>query len=413
MRHLLNIYDLLDIIGCFVLVFFFNPYFTVMPYAAVIFALIWLFIAFCIDNERLRKAFTTMPIVLSALFIVVLICNRLSGRIEGINTHDIMLLFIIAFSNYYFILEDANRQNRLLKASILYIVLIIVNTFVQFSINPMISRVLSSGSTEIVRQYGSPFTASYFTIYALLTLFAGLITVYKNTRNRAILFLALLIIVFLIKSQYTIAVILSLANIFLVAVYPDSKRQLKSFFVIIFVSICIIFVLTNIQSILVWAIRSLNGNTMSKRLNEVLQIIQKGGLLDHSDSTNRVKYFGFSLKAFSSHPIFGIGFKDNYFMRIIGGHSTFADILGEYGLIGGIPYIGTFVTYYRNIIKKYSQEDAFIYNFIFFNYCLISILNTSEHVNTYILIFLIAPMMAKLKTVRWKIKIYIGSRNAY
>jgi hypothetical protein len=270
----------------------------------------------------------------------------------------------------------------------------------RFKTFPGLARRLASGSDEIFREYANSFTVSYAVAYVIVGIIP-LIFAFGKLKNKTagrlhkdcmiLCMVGIISLYGLIQCQYTIAVFLTLVFIIIDwFVVSNSKKNIMGIVVLVLFSL-IVFCFA--QNILTFMINHATGTTLKKRMTEMLMIFQNGGSLNHGDFNNRMKYMKYSWSAFKSSPLVGIGFKEEYFMKVIGGHSTFVDTFGKYGLAGGLPYLLIHISAYR----LYSQNVSLIYKriiwLVFLQYMLLIILNTSESVGIYFGWFFFIPCL--------------------
>ena len=92
------------------------------------------------------------------------------------------------------------------------------------------------------------------------------------------------------------------------------------------------------------------------------------------------------------YPLFGVGDKMEVFTdNLIGGHSTFIDRLGQYGILGGGVYIVTRIYILLKVCKTLPEEGRYIYGVSVVIYAILSILNTTNRNSLLMMMIVIIP----------------------
>lgn len=147
-------------------------------------------------------------------------------------------------------------------------------------------------------------------------------TIFKIVDVAAIVFL----FYFIIKSQYTLALLIATAGI-LVRLFLSIKQPffkmlffIVAFFTMFFVPDILLFVITHIDS-----------TQVATRLGELYEFLTSGNLSGYNLS-GRLTLYGKSIVAFLKSPIWG-----NRKLEF-DGHATCFTVLADTGIIGGIPF---------------------------------------------------------------------------
>ena len=131
---------------------------------------------------------------------------------------------------------------------------------------------------------------------------------------------------FIIKSQYTLALLIAgagvLLRLFLSIKQPFFKMLffIVAFFTVFFIPDILLFVITHIDS-----------TQMATRLGELYEFLTSGNLSGYN-LNGRLTLYGKSIVAFLKSPIWGNRRLD------FDGHATCLTVLADTGLIGGIPF---------------------------------------------------------------------------
>lgn len=158
---------------------------------------------------------------------------------------------------------------------------------------------------------------------------------------------------FIIKSQYTLALLISGAGLLLRLFLSIKQTFLKMIFIIIaffamfFVPDMLLFVAIHVESV-----------QMATRLLEIYEFLTSGSLSGYNLS-GRITLYGKSIVAFLKSPIWG-----NRKLEF-DGHATCFTVLADTGIIGGIPFY-YLLTSVNNQIKERLGENRKEYFTIFF-----------------------------------------------
>lgn len=288
----------LDFFGMIIALCFINPMITVTNQMVVLSVVaIWFFLATYYDNKRIIYAIKRKSIFWVIFYVVVICVNAFLER-SILNKQNILLIFIIIFSQYYLSLSNIERIKRIVYISSLYFGMIVCISIVKLTANPNLARLLASGQNSIVKQYGSIFTATYHVVYSIALITGALVGISLYTKQIWIWIVIGVNILFLIKAQYAIALLLAILSFFLILLYVTNGKGLEKY-IKLFVVICLLFlVVLNINNIFEIVINELPQGRLQERLIEVQNILLRKNLLQYADSTNRFNFSSLQLILF-------------------------------------------------------------------------------------------------------------------
>lgn len=342
--------------------------------------------------------FLTLPI-LSQIFptiinmgIHIIIGLLLFRKVKKIQLHSLVLLFlgifIIAvpiivkqginvvslYQVYYNLLPlivglyimkylDKRTCSKILRLMIFTLFITTLTTCIALTSDSTISRFLATGSKEIIDASKWGNVGGFEFIYGMVPLLNCYVILYKkkiiNFYKFIILYILSIYCIFL--SQYTLALLLSISSLVLLAFAAYEFNIKKCFFtclftlVVIFQKNILIFIISTINKIS-------NSEIVTMRLSYLLDSLNN--VSAQSDVSIRFDAYKKSWCAFKDNFI-SINFPSN--ISEIGGHSTILDTLGSIGLLGLISVVMYYIIFWRHLYRynvENNDKGYFIYLFI-------------------------------------------------
>lgn len=357
-----------------------------------------------IINYRNRKIIETLPSLIMVIITVLMLL--LSGRLgeRGFNApigNQLKFIFIFCIQSFALIMRDLRQKQKkmiLLVAYITITISCIISLFYVFTQDKYAIRYFESRGFFYVMD----FDQSYAVPFAAVTIFILLLNSQDKERKYRYILLALLclMIVFTYFSLYTTALLLLLLGMMLYVMLLMYRKSKKTFIMLFlgvgFVGIVCIIFNNQISDFLYKLTEDMNWLVQARVRSVIDQIFRT----DHGNwytTERRDELANYSLNTFKNHILFGVGYK-GYGYGVIGCHQEWYDILGVFGLVGGI-YILFMMLF--NLSQNYlsietqMDKDALMISTVmlivlgFFNPCL------SKQV--LFLVFVIAPNLSSLK----------------
>ena len=314
--------------------------------------------------------------------IYMLLSFFLTGRTYGdyeLYYHVSMVtLFFLPYymARFYF---KRNETKFLGKIAIVAMVCMFVGCLTSIyytAIDENIMKTISQSLDTEFLEYRKAGIGSFGFIYMLMFCiisFAGLFKAKLLPRGK---WTKLLLIIFcavgvkcLIDSTFTTAILLLfLGLLFVFVTFMDKTLKKVNWLVYVF-----LFLMSLVLSSLIGNFLStiqVESADVTVRLNEIGRLLmgEEGG----ENVISRLEYFMKSVNCALEYPLLGYNFAMNPQIRV-GGHSEWIDILGIYGLIGGIPLIATVIIKLKNTLAitrkiKYPFFGILIFVFVIYGF---------------------------------------------
>lgn len=329
--------------------------------------------------------------LLIIFLVYVYIIKMLGGTYNyyKIYINCVPLIIITFLTGYYYFNNNKINEIKIITTIIsLDIIYTTINSLIMLIKYPYISRFLATGSDnsylEGLNIYG---VGGYSFFYSLVII--GLILFYffiyeKKITYKFTYFIGfLLCIIVLLKGSFTISTILLMS--FLVKILIEKKVVNRYFRYLIFIIVYI-----SIFMLLPWTLNQIleKGNVSDVyrvRIAEISDSIEGNGL--DGDLQSRIERYTMSLKSFTSNILFG-----SYGNNTIGGHSTWIDVLGLYGLFG---LLLVYPLFYRIIMikKQMPKQYRIFYNNILEYYLILGLINTTLFGELFMTIYVYIPFL--------------------
>ena len=192
-------------------------------------------------------------------------------------------------------------------------------------------------------------------VYALSLSIALLAIMFKCNKNTIIRLVVLsLAVVFLfavIQSQYTMALVgsLALALLFFIPMNVNKKRL----FPVIGITALVLFVIGGTTDIFD-AITAISGSeSVGQRMDDLSTVISGDDLQEVSDVVGRFEKYMMSINAFLHSPLVGTMFSGDE----VGGHSFILDSVASYGVFGIIALVLMYRTFFKYYVSCFRDTS--------------------------------------------------------
>lgn len=271
-----------------------------------------------------------------------------------------------------------------------------VTTLMGLNVFPDAARILATGDTGVGHVYLSYNIGGYEFVYSLilaLPLYNYLFH-YRLLNRWILLFVLLLSVIVILKTQYGMATLLMLFAFILFFVNKVNMR--KVFIILTTLLLCFILFMPMLPGLMLNFAAHVNTQGLKDRFISLADYLQYGST-ESEEFNSRQSDYQLSIASFLDSPILGnLGrFRDE--RSTGGGHSTFLDIIATSGLLGGLLIFIVFRFYYKNILSPLQGHPAFgymIWSCILF--LLLSIMNISFSLG--MVTFLVVPGIAFIRT---------------
>lgn len=356
----------------------------------------WLTLAYSSNKLLFIKTIKAPQVLCLLLYLIVLFINMFFGR-GRINTHEIILLIVIVFSEYYCNISNELPGKCIIFTSFCYLYLIIMFSLIRLQSNPKLLRILASGDINITLQYGSMFTGNYSHVYFFVTYVSVLSLMIKEGLKRECEYLNIIFpFIFILYSQYTTALLLSAVSVLFIFT-SFHKNKTKNYIPLFSLGMLfLVIVYLNLASILSFLINFFQDGSLSLRLGEVKAIIDSHSLLRSGDLNQRILFFSTSLSTFIDNPVFGVGSLSAGYGSQVGGHATFVDQFARYGIIGGSCYWLGIILHLNRLEKNVNFEYKRMYiTLIIVHVVVLSLINVTIDAFYYYGMYALMPMMIR------------------
>lgn len=398
-------YSLLPILS----VFQSNIFFEIVYVAAI---LLWIVTGLTRLTSFYRKKMLLPYVIFISIVILYMIVGY--GNLNLATAICYALLFAIAINGCLYITKPNKRfdKNLFVYLTLLYLITLI-STIGVLSTDGLAARTLTSSSSDpdAINAYKLKNVGSFDFIYSLLLLIpmiGGFIKAsFFKSRGKALFFLGfqLLLIVCVIMSNFTTALILLFVDIMLLLLIGRAKMTLSKFVVI---SVVVMVLAPALLILFIQQMVSLTDSIYAAdKLTGLLAV--SAGSEDVGEVYTRTDLIQASIHSFFSNPIFGVG---GWYpisgvpSPKIGYHSQFIDEFARYGIIGAGPLL----LFFRNIfsiIYKQNGNKEFYKNIVFVPLLLFTILSFLNPVFDNIMmisIFIYVPLTDRF--IRYENTIY-------
>lgn len=254
---------------------------------------------------------------------------------------------------YRTIFNASLKQKKIILAITLICALLSIKTILDLiAINPLAARNFGyEKDVADVANFIAPYPFVYgMTFYALLFYVLGKQSLPKKKMFKYISFgLFAFFAYFLIKSQFTLALLTTFVSIMYMYYKNTNKRDTKV--IIVLATLLTLFLMPLLLDFII----SISPEMLAQRFGEMKDFFDgKSANGDDSDLMGRFMLYGKSIEAFLSSPLYGNRTLDFY------GHATFLTIPADLGLLGAIPIFTMFVK-----AKKIVQYTLGNFGFIF------------------------------------------------
>lgn len=366
---------------------------------------LYLYIFLNLDKGVFIKSIKTIPIF------IVLVLNHIAastGEIQLINIIYIILQWLIwPFSGFFIINRLSIKSQKIFFWSFLICFIITSITTIYGCITfPSAARLLANGNfvvenADLVAIYRGMNIGDFQFVYTLVLIIPVVLCVCRNYLRHKIAgyFILALFLYTIYKTQYTTALLLSIAAVsFLIIPATHYSRRpvawLASFIVIAVIASPLF------SGVLLYVSSAFQGEVLTERLSELSMYVGGRDLDESTDYGTRLSLWGLSLDTFLKYFFTGVYFvtKRSQAYMYIGGHSFILDTMARFGIVGFLLLIWMFMTLYKLYIKPYRQRPEYIYILVVYAINIVQcLLNTLSIVIVFV--FLI-PLLLSVTSQR-------------
>lgn len=321
------------------------------------------------------------------------------GNLRLVDFINYILLFGIGINSSLYVTRISIKRRDKLKIFLLACITITMSTtLITLIDNPNAARALTSSSTneDIIAALTKSNVGAFDFIYGIIILFPTIILLLERNKKIKIklvyIIISILIIVCLIKSNFTTGYVLFCVEIMLI-VFPKSKSWKAKIMSIAAIMLILILGPYIIRSYLSFLSSTTTSIYSKEKIEAILGVFN--GTSEISETTGRINLMKQDLVSFFENPIFGVGaYYGVASGQSIGQHSQLLDELARYGLFGAIPLFyfiyGCIKILWCVLKSKENRNDLFIPTVIFLA---LSILNPVFNNGILMCYFIVAPII--------------------
>lgn len=317
------------------------------------------------ESAKVILMFVAVIAILALMKTLLTDTQTITGNVKIKQFFSMLHQYIFMFIPLFLFWRVKNTANYRQKKFILLFVsaiiaYVIFQTMQEVTINPNAMRNWAEFE-ELAKEN----VANYYFVYAIPIIIVAITTVFRklNIILKILAIAAILILMnFLLKAQYTLALLIVVIGIILQLFFSIKNVLFKMLFV--FVTVLSIFFL---PSLLLFISENIESEQVSLRLYELYVFLSSGDASGYN-LNGRLILYEKSIIAFFRSPIWGnryLGFD---------GHATFLSVLSDMGLLGGIPFFYLVISAY-NKAKNFLGENAKRLFYAFFCWLLMGLTN--------------------------------------
>ncbi len=386
-----------ELVSCIFIIWICNPISHEYYHPIYIFAIavIWGIFAYGESKSSMGKALGSKIFWASLIYPIIIFLYTAAGHAQ-FEKSSLGVPFLVLFYMYFWNKGNLRQEKMIFCTAMLYILMISIYTLIQLRSNHYIARMLANGDQMAKAEIVSPFTAGYHEIYSYIFLAMIMIGTFSVIKRRAcrsvyIPVLALLLLL-LIKAQYTIAVLLLIFGVFLMAFKNRTVLFFGGFAIAFIILLTGLIGIDGWSEIVYYVSNFIPGDVLRIRFIQIGDLLSGGNSGGVNGAITRFDLYKMSWDSLMKYPLFGVGDKMEVFTdNLIGGHSTFIDRLGQYGILGGGVYIVTRIYILLKVCKTLPEEGRYIYGVSVVIYAILSILNTTNRNSLLMMMIVIIP----------------------
>lgn len=355
----INVYTIFFLLSLIVMSYYFLPITASVLTASMMLGILGIlyFIIFISSNWKCRRVVFGYLLLICSLGIVYCVREYYKEGITGV--YSILLVFFPIFLSFFlFNKEKYGMLKKLAVAVLIMLVITGITTFAGLIVYPELARDLAAFSNDNIIAISTNYNiGGYDTVYCIvLAIPLYCLTVEKKitTGIKKIfeIFIFIFSLVFIIKTQYTTAMLLGIVSCGMIIVIR--KFDLKRLGILALVGLVILGAYKGeISDGLKKASNNIESQSISQRLDELAKALD-GGKVTGEDMTARGNAYGKSIEAFSRHPFLGTWISSDDIE--LGGHSTVLDLIAGVGLPGFLLILYTFFYIEKLMLNRIENE---------------------------------------------------------
>lgn len=274
--------------------------------------------------------------------------------------------------------QKLNVAKKVIIWTLICCVITVITTSAGVVNNPGAARILATISDTSSYEYGMYMKKNiggFLFTYTIIGLFPMVICFWKQKRLNTILFAGLVALggIFFVSVEYSTAILLYIY--ILTLIFMKRKTTGQEMIIWFFGGVVILCfgqpLLGKLFLFLAKNIDSFNVQVRMHELAEMMGAVDAVNIAEAGDVARRGELFMLSISSFLRNPLWGGG--------SVGGHSYILDMLGKYGLVGGISLFWVYQRIYSYMYKPFQKQPFFGYMLFSYVICIVmAVLNTNS-----------------------------------
>lgn len=367
--------------------------------------LFWFLLAIIFNRHFLIK-FIKKSWILLLFTVYIIFVYSINDEAYIMNDFRVLIYLVMIYSILLYYLEPKFKKfaKKIAIVLLVDISFIAFNTYRNLIENPLIARIITTESaakrsldTLPVGVGGYEF---FYALVPIILLFFYLFITYKKYRLLNLI-LTIILTVILIKASFTMAILFTLGFMMTFVLLRIIKRYW--FIVFFFITGLIVLFAQGVLVNILNKIAYTDGvpDVISVRFIELSSFLT-GNHISGGDLDVRLELYTSSIKAFLHNFFVGtsIPFNANY---TAGGHSTWLDLLANYGLVA-IPFLLFIFTIYKHIKNNLKREFNLFIKIYWLYFVCLGFVNTLFFPAIFVSWFLFIPFFIMAYSDRFKAK---------
>ena len=237
-----------------------------------------------------------------------------------------------------------------------------ITSIVGLQVYPLAARETARSSTyDTTLDYSAYITTyrkmnivSWSQTYGMVFVVPTALMLWKSKRKIRYIALVIAVIVMLVSTQITVAVLL--AVVFAFSAFILGEKSAKRIIILLILGLLSVIVILRINTILTYAVEvseKAGLDFLTTKVNDLRVLLVEGQAV--GDAGERGELYQKSFNAFLKNPVLGTSINGRVSLGVIGYHSEFFDLLGTFGLAGVavmIMSLGGYVLFLRKVEKE-------------------------------------------------------------
>jgi len=247
------------------------------------------------------------------------------------------------------------------------VVITAVTSMISLMDTPTAVRELANGSKHIAGMESALYarnTSTWGCLYGMTFLLPYIIFLYRKNKNPILIFVTIIIEACIIKSQITMAIIISFLFLVFMALKPLSPKWilgLGSFFIAIFAAISTY--LGDFFLFIYEMVSKTNNSVLKLRAYQIYVLFAERSMVGTVEG--RFALYTASLKTFLENSLFGFKITNEEAYTAIGMHSQILDMMAAVGIVGFVPLAVFFFYLVYRIGSIIRRVDEMRYRYFF------------------------------------------------